>query len=442
MIMRKEKEFSDSVVITVLDAMAEVRTSCGLEYQATGFSAVDNGAFLINKDFSVKLCEDGFSQTFNRYSLGYISDSALRGYIVFTEDGKTITDKFFLESGKHMFNCLIPDYLDEKYGSRIVSLSFESITGEPARFILCDLSCEKYRVFSRDTYYIENDRFKVGVRLVWGGGICYISDRLNPVDGLENLVNQADEGRLIQQSYYGTGENEEYSPGHFNNQRWRYNPVQGGDKCANHSRIIDISDGENAVYVKAQPQDWSLDGAITPSYMENTYILSADHIIVENRFVDFSGWKHPPAHQELPAFYTVSYLDNFRHYDGDKPWTDDTITEHPDLNFWGDPRYNKYCIFPVKKGNTETWCCWANDSNDYGIGLYVPGIDLLLAGKHEYNMSKDPYDFACNYVAPIKGLKLESFKPLEYSYMITTGSVEEIKRVFYQNKDFAINDKF
>ena len=90
MIMRKEKEFSDSVVITVLDAMAEVRTSCGLEYQATGFSAVDNGAFLINKDFSVKLCEDGFSQTFNRYSLGYISDSALRGYIVFTEDGKTI----------------------------------------------------------------------------------------------------------------------------------------------------------------------------------------------------------------------------------------------------------------------------------------------------------------------------------------------------------------
>ena len=144
----------------------------------------------------------------------------------------------------------------------------------------------------------------------------------------------------------------------------------------------------------------------------------------------------------MPAFYTVSYLDNFRHYDGDKPWTNDSVTEHPDLDFWGDPRYNKYCNFPLKPGNTETWCCWTNDADNYGIGLFVPGIDLLLAGKHAYNKSKDPYDTACNYVAPIKGLRLETFKPLEYSYMITTGSVEEIKKIFYNNKDFIVNDKF
>lgn len=440
--LKKEVSFSHSAVIKITDSIAQVKTDCGLEYKAAGFLSVDSDSFLIDKGFSVTLDSGFLAKSFNRYTLSYVSDSALRGRIVFLQDGKEVTDLFFLEAGANIFNCLIPDYLDEKYGNDIASLSFESITGKAAHFILCDLSCRKHRVYSRDTYFIENDRFKVGVRLVWGGGICYISDNLNPVDGLQNLVNQADEGRLIQQSYYGTGENEEYSPGYFNNHRWRYNPVQGGDKCANHSRIIDIIDGDGGVYVKAQPQDWSLDGAITPSYMENTYTLTSDFIFVENRFVDFSGWQHPPAHQELPAFYTVSYLDNFRHYDGDKPWTNDSVTEHPDLDFWGDPRYNKYCNFPLKPGNTETWCCWTNDADNYGIGLFVPGIDLLLAGKHAYNKSKDPYDTACNYVAPIKGLRLETFKPLEYSYMITTGSVEEIKKIFYNNKDFIVNDKF
>lgn len=384
--------------------------------------------------------EKQFQGQFNRYSLNYFSTKPLRGKLNYILDGEEKTDSFFLEAGELTFNCLIPEYLDEKYAEAAVSLSFESITGEEGEFELHNFSCEKYRIFSRDTYYIENDRFKVGIRLVWGGGICYISDSKNPVEGMQNLVNQADEGRLIQQSYYGTGGNDEYEPGHFNNQRWSYNPVQGGDKCANHSRIIDIIEKDNGVYVKSQPQDWSLDGAITPSYMENSYILMPDYILVENRFVDFSGWKHRPAHQELPAFYTVSYLDNFRHYDGEKPWTGDALTARPDLKFWGDPQYNRFCYFMVKPANTETWCCWTNDSDDYGIGLYVPGIEILLAGKHEYNKSKDPYNAACNYVAPLKQIELVSFKPLEYSYMMTTGTVEEIRETFHRNKDFAKND--
>ena len=300
--------------------------------------------------------------------------------------------------------------------------------------------CEDYEVYTNDTYYVENTRYKVGIRLLWGGGISYISDSKNTVKDLSNLVNQADEGRLIQQSYYGTGGNNEYKPGEFNNSVWAYNPVQGGDKYRNHSRIIDIVVEDFSVYIKAQPQDWSLNNKLTPSYMENSYTIYENYIRVDNKFVDFSGWEHRYAHQELPAFYTVSYLNTFTWYDGSSPWQDDELTSRSDLKFWGDPKYAGDCRMPIKVSNTETWCAWTNKKDDYGIGIYVPNVDTFLAGKNAYNASKDPANGACNYVAPINTMKMVSFSPIEYSYIMTTGSLDEIREVFKANKDFATNE--
>jgi hypothetical protein len=77
---------------------------------------------------------------------------------------------------------------------------------------------------------------------------------------------------------------------------------------------------------------------------------------------------------------------------------------------------------------------------NYGIGLYVPNVDILLAGRHAYNGSKDSKNGATNYVAPLCTLKMVSFEPIEYSYMMTTGSLEEIRRTFKANKDFATNE--
>ncbi len=161
---------------------------------------------------------------------------------------------------------------------------------------------------------------------------------------------------------------------------------------------------------------------------------------MDNRFVDFSGWKHPSAHQELPAFYTVSYLDRFTWYDGAKPWTGDTLSFRDDLNFWGDPQYAADSRFILRESNTETWCAWTNPADDYGIGLYVPNADTYFAGKHAYNRSKDPANGACNYVAPVNQMQMVSYQPIEYSYLMTTGSVEEIRAVFSEHRDFADNE--
>ena len=216
--------------------------------------------------------------------------------------------------------------------------------------------------------------------------------------------------------------------------------MQGGDVKGNHSRIIDIVVTEYSVYVKSQPLDWAKDNSLTRSYMENTYTVYSDRIQVDNRFVDFSNWTHRYCHQELPAFYTVSYLSRFTLYNGTKPWTDDTMSYRDDLGFWGDSTYYNDCTFLLKNSNTETWCAWTNPSKDFGIGLYVPNVDSYLAGRHAFNNSMESTNGATNYVAPVNTILLKSFEALEYSYLISTGSVEEMRATFKEHKDFASNE--
>ncbi len=436
----EEEETGMTDLISTMQGQAEIPLATRGTYTADGFSARTANAFIINQDFTITFSEGAFAESFNRFTMTYTSTEPLRCSIAYQEEGVERSDDFFLEAGEKVpFSCLTSHYLSNAKGSTITGMTIRTCRGMDAEFFLHDLTAEEIPVYGSGLYYLENDRFKVGIRLVWGGGICYISDVQNPIPGLTNLVNQADTGRLIQQSYYGTGPRDGYTPGRFNNSDWRYNPVQGGDQYQNHSRIIDIVADETSVYIKSQPQDWSLDGQITPSYMENTYTLADDHIRVDNRFVDFSGWEHPYAHQELPAFYTVSYLDRFTWYDGAKPWTGDTLSFRDDLNFWGDPQYAEDSRFILRESNTETWCSWTNQTIDYGIGLYVPNADTYFAGKHAYNGSMDPYNGACNYVAPVNQMQMVSYQPIEYSYLMTTGSVEDIRAVFAEHRDFSDN---
>lgn len=418
---------------------AKVITDEGLEYTVTGFKNFSEGMFTVRDSLNIEFSDNLFNKDFNRFVLCYVSDKPLKCNITYTEDGQNKEDNFFLEAGTQSFSCLINDYLDGKKAIKLKNFNVTGTYGKDAKFVLCNLNTSEYTVYNDDTYYIENSRFKLGIRLNWGGGISYIQDKKSTIKGLTNLINQADTGRLVQQSYYGTGANGEYNPGEFNGSKWSYNPVQGGDQYQNHSRIIDIVVNKNSVYVKSQPQDWSLNNQITPSYMENSYTLYEDNIRVDNRFVDFSGWQHGYSSQELPAFYTVSYLDRFTWYDGSKSWTDDKLSHRLDLNFWGDSKYAEDCTFYVKNSNTETWCAWTNTRDDYGVGLYVPNVDTYFAGRHAYNGSKNPDDGACNYVAPVNIKQMVSFEPIEYSYLIAAGSVNEIRAIFKNNKDFADN---
>ena len=408
-------------------------------FYVTAAEEAEAGGFEFKKDFSMELV-DYTNKNFNRIIFKYSSTRPLKATVTYTGGGQTVVDTYYLEAGENVtFKGLVKDCIDGFVADSIVSVALDSLKSSTS-FTPAEISTDKIDInVTGDTYYVENARYKVGVRLGWGGGINYIEDKTCPVKDLSNLVNGHDTGRLIQQSYYG-GYNSSYKPGTFNGQTWTYNPVQGGDQYGNSSRLIDLEIGDNYVYIKSQPQDWAQNGLITPSYMENVYTLADDHIRVDNRFVDFSGYPHGYSHQELPAFYTVSYLDCFSWYNGVDSWTDAALSSRTSLNFWGDAKYADDCRFYMKGDNTETWCAWTNRDADYGIGLFTPGIDQLYAGRYKYNGSKKSSNDATNYVAPLVTLKLPSYTALEYSYMIATGSLSDIRATFKANKDFSANE--
>ena len=276
-----------------------------------------------------------------------------------------------------------------------------------------------------EVVYISSDRYRLGVKLAWGGGISYLEDLADGDASLTNLLNDHDTGRLVQQSYYGTA-SAPYTPAKYNGTVWSYNPVQGGDQYNNRSKLVDlrISEDGQSIYVKCRPLDWAQNNILTPSYMENTYTIKDGLICVDNRFVDFSGYTHREAHQELPAFYTVSYLSDFVYYAGKKAFSDDALTVKKDLPFWGG---NDGAYFDLSCA--ETWGAWVSPEG-YGIGVYTPIAEILLAGRHAYNGSKSAGNNATNYVAPLITYRMKTLEPFSYSYYITTGSTSEIRDTF------------
>ncbi len=403
-------------------------------YRAQGQLSGNNGTYTFKENFRLELYRRGY---FNRYTLGYSSTSPIRGEITYllwdaNHQSTTRTETFFLEAGQNKtFSSLIDGYFDRNYAYGVTGITMKTCDGSTATFTLQSLTDIILEIHPT-TYYLENDRYKLGVLLSWGGGISYIEDKQDGDPRMNNLINRADPGRLVQQSYYGVKDGPYYTGAYYGDTLWGYNPVQGGDLYGNGSKLVDVRidpDGKS-MYIKCRPMDWAHNASATPSYMENTYTLTDRGIHVANRFVDFFGVEHPARHAELPAFYTISYLGTFHYYNGSKPWTGDAYTTLPNEPFWAG---NKNAYHNIVKGNTETWAAWTNPEG-YGIGLYVPGTEIMLAGRHEYNGSKDPLNGGTSYVAPLKTMAIQSFVPFEYDYIIAAGTIDEMRATF---KDFA-----
>jgi len=435
-----------TVTVKTEGDVATVTTSEGLVYTAMGFSQVEGEKLAFSESLKIVFSEGVCADAFNRFSLTYSASAPLHVFVTYLNvSDRELTEDYYLEAGEGVFSGLIKGYLDQRSVHSLKQIRVEPCKGETAELALYRVKTETIPVYVKSedesTFYIDNGRFKLGVDMGWGGTINYVEDMTHKDPEMTNLVNKHDTGRLIQQSYYGTGAIEGvFEWGSFNDsEHWPYNPVQGGDKGNVASRLIDVQVGENYVYIKSQPMDWGKVDYITPSYMENTYTLEENYIRVDNRFVDFSGWEHPFTGQELPALYTVSYLDTFIWYNGNEPWTGDEISVRDDLEFWGDAQYVGDCTQYLQQKNTETWCAWVNTDDDFGIGLYVPSVDRLKAGRYQYNGSKDADDNATNYVAPYNTMQLVAFEVLEYSYLLTTGTAEQIRATFTAEKDFADN---
>lgn len=429
----------------------------------TALPGGDAPAFSFTAPLTLTLDDTG-KRNFNYFGLRVQSDIALKGTIRYTVLGVAYAEEFFLEATPDYtdFFSFIDGYFKSLKGGAIRSLCFEPLSDGTATLRIAGLALFNRPVLD-DEVFVADAFYKIGVHLRWGGSLSYLECLSRNIEAVRtetgvvvaenalaryggtlindtvNLINRNDTGRVVQQSYYGSsGVNDDYIQGEFMGQKWPYNPVQGGNQFEEESKLVDCVITDNAIRIKCRPLDWAKSAKdITPSYMEAVYTLEGEYVRVDCRFVDFSPYESVPRGQELPAFYVIEPLNSFRYYGGAAPWSgDNTLSREDALIFWPDAGYP---YFPT----TENWCAWTNtEAEGFGLGLYVPGINSMLAGVYGRGgtIGADPSRSAPTaYVAAVKTITIGRFKPLTYSYLIAAGDTADIRDTFCANKDIINN---
>jgi len=271
---------------------------------------------------------------------------------------------------------------------------------------------------------IDNGILTLKLDLTRGGAICWLS-----LSGTKrNVVNIADEGRYIQQSYYAgrsldrkaDGQSPAWSP-------WSWNPIQVGDAFRNRAEILDFNQSENSMYIKCIPMQWDMNNQPAEATMEQWTTLTGSVLKVRNRLTCFRTDEiygdSILCDQELPAVYPISALKNLYTYIGDKPFSNDSLTNPEVINlasgFWG-----------IYKNIPEHWMAFV-DENNWGLGVYNPRCDHFLAGMSG-SPRKESKDGSTSYIAPIKKEILYKNCVYEYEYYIVIGTLNEIRNKVYE----------
>ncbi|MBR3767788.1 MAG: hypothetical protein IKL10_06070 [Clostridia bacterium] len=408
-----------------------------------------------------EVSEDGLTYDFggyengwyNYYGIKYKSDAYIKGTLTYLVYAIEKSEDFFLEPSENgEFYSFLDGYLNNERASGVLKLEFTPLGKEEADFELLGIG-----LFNREVYdteiYIENDEHKLGIDLNWGGALSYLEDKNSSVEAVKvngitkvdsnaskryntnaisrnvNLINANDTGRLVQQSYYGTGDCAQYEGGFYGENKWNYNPVQGGNQYNDAAKIVDVKITDESIYIKCRPLDWAKEKEyITPSYMEATYSLSEGLVKASCRFVDYSGYPEVTTTQECPAFYCIEPLNRFVYYSGDKPWTNDSeLSYENDLIFWPDAGYPNFSA-------TENWSAFIGEFDDsFGIGLYVPNEASFLAGvfsRGNCTTNEPAKESPTSYIAAVEVYEFKSFNPTEYSFWLSTGTADEIRNNF------------
>ncbi len=273
---------------------------------------------------------------------------------------------------------------------------------------------------------IDNGILILKLDLTRGGAISYLS----PSNSTRSLVNIADEGRYIQQSYYAgksldrkaEGQSPAWSP-------WTWNPIQVGDAYRNRAQILAFEKKENELYIKCIPMLWDMNNHPAEAEMEQWTTLQGSVLKVHNRLTchrtDQLYGDSISRDQELPAVYPISALKNLYTYIGNAPFSNAPLENPTVVNlasgFWG--RYSNV---------SEHWMAFV-DGNHWGMGIYNPRCDSFLAGMSGVP-GKEAADGSTSYIAPVKKEILYKNSVYEYEYYVIIGTLAEIRSKVYELK--------
>jgi hypothetical protein len=257
-----------------------------------------------------------------------------------------------------------------------------------------------------DSRFLENGKIKIGVDMTSGGAIFWFSEL---PDG-PNLLNHADRGRFIQQSYYGKKDGSNWA-----GKPWRWNPVQGGHYQGKPAKLLESKITDTSLYTKSIPINWAGGELLEECRMEQWISLRDKVASIRFRFAYDGKEEHPPCHQELPAVFIDYALPDLAYYKGDKPWTGQALQR--DRPGWPNEQ----------RQVDEEWAAFVG-SDGRGVGVFFPGTKLITCYRHPGPAG--PTGGGCSYFAPIRTMAIKPGFRHDYRIHLTIGTPEEMREVF------------
>lgn len=265
---------------------------------------------------------------------------------------------------------------------------------------------------ARSWAYLDNGIIRVGVDKSRGAAIGYFA--LSSTR--RNLLNHQDEGRFIQQSYYGDPDGSMWAK-----KPWVYNPVQGGSYKGEDARTLEFWSTEKELYAKVEPLHWASARQCPEAIMQEWITLDGPIAKIRMR-MDYTGpTQLRKAHQEMPAMF-VDYALPHLIFE-----LDGKLVKHSPKDLGAD-------LAPENIRYTGNWLAFVDDKN-LGIGIHTPGTKEAVTYRHKGNGTTGPTGTACSYVAPVRTMQLEKGSVVDYEFHLTIGTLEEIRERFAKLRD-------
>ena len=266
--------------------------------------------------------------------------------------------------------------------------------------------------------FMANDKVRIGIDLNAGGAITYLSE----ASSNENMVNNADLGRQTQTAIYA-GPYPYIQNGKQPVYVWRnlgWNPVQTGDYYHNSAQIVSYQQGETSIYVKTIPLIWPLFNELAECTFEHWYELKDNTIRVRchikvNRA---DTTRYPARTQEFPCVYLNGPYYRMISYVGQKPFTNDAVSEFTDRGNW----YYRH--------TSEHWTALLNDQGR-GVGLFKPGEVRFGTDKFGSERTGGEFDKNSGYMNTQPFLVIDHNGEYDYEYTLVVGTLTDIRQFAY-----------
>jgi hypothetical protein len=267
-----------------------------------------------------------------------------------------------------------------------------------------------------DRLLLDNGTVTVGIDRAKGAAITWLSWTAYP----KNMVNSADPGRLIQQSYYaglrldrrGDGQSKAWSP-------WSWNPIQGGG-VSSWARVTAFKRlGDHTLYGETIPKLWDMPDEEATALMRQWTSFEPgmpDVVVVRCEFIAqrAHGDRWGPARlspQEVPACYFTRNFSTVKSYLGEGQWRAESQPPGPP---WGKAR-------PPR----QAMALFA--ANGQGVAVFSPAATQPWNfGPHAGGTTDNPAAGPCMHVAPIDRVNLGPRSTYHYRYWLVVGTETQL----------------